>query len=132
MGLAKVRNVVIALALALVLVLPASAANPPLLTTAFTPGTPLQTTFRGSPAVAINYTDSLSGPILALVWLSVHNSLGQTVGIFVATASTSGGATVPVYVLMSGLATGHYTASVFAVTPGGVPISTTSTLSINL
>lgn len=130
--LERAWTVAFAVALSLILVSSVSAATQPLLTTSLTPGTPVQTTFQGLPAVAINYTDYLSGSTFVLVWLTVHNSLGQTVGNLIATAGMTDGQTLPFKFVVSGLASGQYTGYIFAVTASGVPISVTSPLSISI
>ena len=119
------------LALSLLLASVAGAASTPLLTTSLTAGTPVQTTIGGSPAVRIDYTNTLSTSMLVIAYLTVQNSLGQTVEVSVATANMNSGGTLPVYLVMYGLPSGHYTADVFATT-GGVPVSTVSSLSVTL
>ncbi len=133
-GVVRIAALIIALDLivATSFQLAIGATGTPLLTTSLSPGMPVQTTVQGTPAVAINYTDSLSGSTLVVVWLTVHNTLGQTAGNFVATASMTAGQTSPVYVVVFGLASGHYAGDLFGLTADGVPISVTSTLSISL
>ncbi len=110
----------------------ATGATTPLLTTSLVPKAPSQTTFQGNPAVVVNYNDTLPGSTLVIVWLIVHNSLGQTVDSYVATGSMKGGQAFPIYVIIFGLSPGHYDGALFAVTSTGVPISVTSTLSISV
>ncbi len=94
---------------------------------------PSQVTFNGSPAIKANYTNSPSVPSLVLCYLVVHNSAGQTIGIFLSTASVASGQIyLPFYVVMFGLPSGHYTGTVFVVTSDWVPLSTESTVSITL
>jgi len=131
----KLWILVPALLLSILLLFPAQAAlssGDPLLTTSLTASTPVQTSFNGNRAVSLNYTNTTTGPLLAIVWLSVQNSAGQTVGVFASTVTLSAGATVPVYVIIYGLAGGHYSGMVFAVTSDGVPISGASTVQISL
>lgn len=120
------------LALSLLLASAAGATSGPLLTTSLTATAPVQTTFNGNQAVKINYTDTLSTSMLVVAYLSVQNSQGQTVKTFVSTANMDSGGALPVYLVMYGLASGHYTGEVFVVTTDGVPVSSLSTLAISV
>jgi hypothetical protein len=128
-------TLVSAFLLSILVFLPAQAvfsSSVPLLTTSLIAGTPTQTTLQGNPAVTVSYTDNINVPFSpAIVWLSVQNSIGQTVGTFWGTVTISGGQTVPAYVIISGLESGHYTGAIFVVY-NGVPISTTSTIQLTL
>lgn len=131
----KLWTLVSVLLLSILVFLPAQTAfssSVPLLTTSLIAGTPIQTTLQGNQAVAINYTDNINAPFApAIVWLSVQNGIGQTVGTFWGTVTISGGQTIPAYVIISGLESGHYTGTIFVVY-NGVPVSTTSTVQLIL
>jgi hypothetical protein len=123
-----------AITLVLLVVLPANATSSPLLTSSLTASVAVQTTFQGATAVKVNYTDTLTGSMLVVIWLAVQNSNGQTVGVFVTTLNfaSGGGEKLTAYVVVSGVASGSYTANMFAVTVSGVPVSTTSTVTLSL
>ena len=108
----------------------AVAASPTYPTTSLSPNTPVQTTFQSQPAVVISYTDGLSGSTLVLVYMSIVNSMGQTVQISVATISAQSGQTNSAYLLFKTLPAGTYTGEIFATSVDAVPLSSTSTVSI--
>jgi hypothetical protein len=94
---------------------------------------PIETHFQGQQAVNINYTNTSSSSFSpAFVYLSVQNTLGQTVGVFYATANINAGNVAPVYLVIFGVPTGHYTGVIFATTPTGIPISGASTIAMTL
>ena len=105
--------------------------NDPYLTTTLTSGKPIQTSINGYNAIALNYTNTMTTPILAVIWASVQNQAGQTVATFVSTNNLPPGQTAPAVIAVTGLlANTAYTARIFALTTSGVPISTTSTLNL--
>lgn len=132
MGLGRARLALVALALVLVLVSGANAASQPLLTTSMTAGTAVQATFAGIPVIKVNYTDTISGYTVFFVWLTVQNSVGQTVGISHATENMTAGQTTLAVLALTGLAAGHYTGHIFVVTSSKVAVSATTTVSITL
>jgi hypothetical protein len=98
-----------------------------------TVGSPSQTSVGGYSGVSLSYQNNYDNQLQAVVFLTVQNSAGQTVGISSASVSISSGATQSTFVILPlGLAHGAYTGQVFAVTTSNSPISTTAQVQINV
>ena len=100
----------------------------------FTSGAaPIQTKVGPYQAIEVNITNNQPESVSAIAFVSLTNSQGQTVGIFTASASNVAAATsVVVYPVISGVASGTYTATIFVLSTSGVPLSPTTTLSVTL
>ena len=85
------------------------------------------------PGVTINYTSTYTSPFVAMVYLDVVNSAGQTVGVSIGSVNFSTNETIAAFVAFpsSGL-NGTFTAKVFAVSNTGVPVSVTSSMNVTL
>jgi len=117
---------------------PASLSVPPTLTVSSSPsgigtttltpsGTASESVVSGTPTVSQSFTNTASGPLSVYMWVSVSNSAGQTVGVFLGSSTIAAGATSQIGAALFNLPSGTYTATVFCTTPAGVVISTTST-----
>ncbi len=117
-----------ALALAPTLTVSSSATG--LTTTTLTPsGSASEATVSGTPTVSQTFTNTATGSVSVYMWVSVKNSAGQTVGVFLGSATMASGATATIGAALFNLPSGSYTASVFVTTTSGVVVSTTSTTS---
>jgi len=94
-------------------------------------GTPSQTTLGSNVAVQITYTNNSNGPVTAIVYAVVHNSLGQTVAYSTATLPLASGASGTAYPIIFGLPSGSYSVTLFVTSTTGVALSTTSTVSVS-
>jgi len=97
-------------------------------------GTPtVQTIGGGTKGIVATYTDNSNTAQTAIVFAVVHNAAGQTVYYTTATISpaANGGSAVAQLVLF-GLPSGSYTATLFATSTGGTAISGTTTVSVTL
>lgn len=91
---------------------------------------PTETTVGGYSGAQLVYTNTYAQPLSALVWLVAKNSLGQTIGIFVGSATMNSQQSVTVFIPTINLAAGSYSVSIFATTPSFVAISQVSTMSL--
>jgi len=120
--------------------IPASLSVAPTLTVNSSPtgiGTSTLTASGGATEAAVNgqatvsqtFTNTASGPLSVYMWVSVTNSAGQTVGVFLGSATIAAGATTPIGAALFNLPSGTYTATVFVTTTSGIVVSSTSTTS---
>ena len=93
---------------------------------------PVQTSIGGFAGVQVSYTNTYSQSMSAFVWVVVKNSNDQTVGIFVGAMTMNSAQTVAAFVPTFNLASGSYSAAVFATTTSSVAISGTSTVPLSL
>jgi hypothetical protein len=123
-------------ALMLTVPLSAYASSGPILTTTYTligtlhespcPGLPL-------PCITATYSNAIgSNATLGVIYAVVHNSIGQTILITFATVSPAAGANATSYLVMSGLASGTYNATVFAVNENYLAISVSSKFQVTV
>jgi hypothetical protein len=123
----------LAVLLTLVLAPMASATSPaPFLTTGLTHSMAAQGTLAGFQGVTINYTDTRSTGVFAFVYMDLTNSAGQTVLVQATTGNFTAGQSLVLFLPISGVGTGTYSASVFATNIDGVPISTVTTVQVVL
>ena len=87
---------------------------------------PLQSTIGGIGGIQVSYTNTYSQSISAFVWVTVKNSAGQAVGVFVGSVEINPGSTLSAFVPTFNLPSGKYTATVFATTQSFVAISIAS------
>jgi len=92
-----------------------------------TSGTPTESVVSGQATVSGTFTNQFTGTLSVYMWVSVKNAAGQTVGVFLGSATVVSGATVTIGAALFNLPSGSYTASVFLTTTTGVVASTTST-----
>jgi len=113
----------------LMLAVPSVGQTPPTyLSTSFTSGGMKQTVLSGYSGVLLNYTNTLSSPLTALIYMDVLNSAGQVAGVNVATCNFASNQTVRCFVVFpSSVPSGNYSVEVFATTASGVPVSGTLT-----
>ncbi len=92
-----------------------------------------QTTVNGFSGVLVNYTSTYSASIGTFIYLDLVNSGGQTVYWNVGTCNFAANQRVQCFVpIVSAVAKGMYTASVFVTTNSSIPISATSSLQVTL
>jgi hypothetical protein len=89
-------------------------------------------TIGGYQGVALTYSSSYYQQLSVFVWMAARNSQGQTVGLFLGSATIGSGGSVAVFVPAFNLPAGTYTASVFATTTGYIAVSATSSLSLTV
>lgn len=77
----------------------------------------------------IPYVNLFSSASIGIVFMVVHNYLGQTVEISTATLQLAAGANGTAYPIAFGLASGTYSATFFVTEASGVAIASTSTAS---
>lgn len=81
----------------------------------------------GYSAVGIPYLNTINATVTGIVFMVVHNYLGQTVEISTATLQLGAGANGTAFLIRFGLESGTYSATFFVTEPSGVSISTTAT-----
>ncbi|MDG6904779.1 MAG: hypothetical protein JRN20_03220 [Nitrososphaerota archaeon] len=97
------------------------------------PAAPVQTTLSSYKAIAVNVSNAQPTKLTAVVFVSLTNSAGQTAGIFTSTVnSLAPGTSTIAYVVLNGLASGTYTATIFVLSTSGVPLSQTTTVSVTI
>lgn len=99
-------------------------------TTTLTPsGSAAESLVNGQATVAQTFTNTASGPLSVYMWVSVMNTAGQTVGVFLGSATIGAGSSASIGAALFNLPSGTYTAQVFVTTTSGIVVSTTSTTS---
>jgi hypothetical protein len=107
-------------------------AGPTYPTTAITQSGMKETTINEFPGVLVNYTNGFSTQFSSFVYLDLVNQAGQTVYWTVGTCNFSAGEGAQCFVAFSSAPSGNYTADLFATNTSGVPVSTTSSLSVTI
>ena len=95
-------------------------------------GTPSVQTVGAYKAIVASYTNNSNAPQTAVVYAVVHNAAGQTVLISTSTISPAAGASAQAQLILFGLPSGSYTATLFVTSTGGTAISGTTTVSVTL
>lgn len=95
-------------------------------------GQPSIVQLSGSPTGKTNYQNNLNVTELGIVFMVIHNSVGQTVYITTATASIASGANSTTYDVVYGVPSGSYTATFFAMLPSGTAMSTPTSVQITI
>lgn len=92
-----------------------------------------ETTIAGYSGVLINYTNGLSTRLSSFVYVYLVNRAGQTIYWGVGSCNFSAGEEVQWFAVFSStVSSGNYTANLFVTTSTGVPVSTTSSLSVTV
>ena len=121
---------------ALVLAMPlgAFAATGPVTTTTYTlVGSLHVCQISGLRCISANYANAAnSTTTLGIVYAVLHNSIGQTVLFTTSTLTPSASANSTAYLIVEGLPSGVYSATVFAVDQNNVAISTNAVLKVTL
>ena len=118
----------------LLLVTPVSVAATPsqFLTTIMVPIAAGETVQQGHTGVSITLNNTFRSPIFVFVYLNLANALGQTVSVQVVLASISGYQSATFFFGLPNFAPGTYSATLFAVTTNGVPISNSTTVRVTI
>jgi hypothetical protein len=88
-------------------------------------GPPVYTALGPYQSVEISYINGINATVTGIVFMVVHNYLGQTVEISTATLTLAAGANGTAYPIAFGLAPCQYSASLFATSTSDVAISET-------
>jgi len=88
-------------------------------------GQPTVTTINNQPTAKVIYTNTLNVTIpLALVYIDLHNGMGQTVFVNGGTVGpVVAGANATAYVVIFNVPSGSYNATFFATLPNGAAMS---------
>jgi hypothetical protein len=81
---------------------------------------------------AMTYANSDNISLLGIVFLVVHNSLGQTLEISTGSVVLAAGANGTAFPVVFGLAPGIYEGTYFVIQPAGTAISSASTLNFTV
>ncbi len=100
-------------------------------------GSPSVQVLNGSPVGVVAFSNHLAIDVTGIVIMVLRNGTNQTVYYSTSTLTLSGGPTGTIgsaYIVEFGLAPGSYSATFFAFTFGGVPISapTTSPFTVSI
>ena len=95
-------------------------------------GQPSIVQLSGSPTGKVNYQSNLNVTVLGVVFLVVHNSLGQTVYISTATASINAGKNSTAFAVIFGVPSGAYSATFFATLASGTAMSVPTSIPLTL
>jgi hypothetical protein len=105
---------------------------PPLLTTSLSASYPKLATFASQSVVEITYTSHLNVSSTFIVYGVFHNSAGQVVYMTTASLTISVGGNQTAYLITSLLSHGSYRATLFAISTGGVVVSPSSSISVQV
>ena len=111
-------------------VVPASATA--YLTTTVTQTGIKHTTINGISGVLVNYTDSSTLSFTGYLYFDLSNPKSQSVAVSVATCNLIAGQTVSCFVVIPSVASGNYTARVFATTNETVAVSSLSSIQVTV
>jgi hypothetical protein len=78
------------------------------------------------------YHNNINVTVLGIVFMVLHNDMGQTVYFTSATLDIAAGANSTAYEVIFGLPSGNYDATFFAIAPSGVAISAATTATLTL
>jgi len=92
-------------------------------------GSATEASVSGQATVSQSFTNTASTSLSIYMWVSVKNSAGQTVGVFLGSATIAAGATTSIGAALFNLPSGTYTATVVCTTTSGIVVSSTSTTS---
>lgn len=95
-------------------------------------GSPNYTSLGPYHTVEITYANSANATMTGIVFMVVHNYLGQTVEISTATLTLTAGTNGMAFPIAFGLAQGQYSATLFTTSAAGVAITSTTTVSITV
>ena len=92
-----------------------------------------QTTISGYNGVLVNFTNTLPTAMTAFAYIDLANSAGQTVYWNVGSCSLTPSHVTQCFVSISpAVPAGNYTASVFATTGTGIPVSTVTSVKVTV
>jgi len=94
--------------------------------------TPVYGSLGPYPAFAIPYVNLFNATTTGIVFMVVHNSLGQTIQISTCVLQLGADANGTARTITFGLGPGMYSATFFVVSTGGYAISTTTTASFTV
>jgi len=95
-------------------------------------GTPSESTVNGQPTLSGTWTNAYTGSLGVYMWVDVMNAAGQTVGVYLGSATAASGSSVTIAAALFNLPSGTYTATVFLTTTSGTVVSKTSTASFSI
>lgn len=86
----------------------------------------------GNEGVELTYSNNGGASFQALVWMTAHNSQGQTIGIFASEIYVQPNTNVSVFIPIFALPAGNNQVSIFATTFQGIAVSSTTPASISI
>jgi hypothetical protein len=92
----------------------------------FETGDPVYAPLGPYTSFGTTYANGINATVTGVVFMVVHNSLGQTVQISTCVLQLAAGANGTAYTIAFGLASGEYSATFFVVSTGGYAISSTT------
>ncbi len=97
-------------------------------------GQPTVSVLNGNPTAKVTYLNNVNVTIpLGLVFVVLHNSVGQTAYINVGSVSSvASGTNSTAFIVIYGVQSGAYTASIFAELPSGTAMSAPTAISVTL
>jgi len=95
-------------------------------------GTPSVSKSGANTIISATFTNNSNAPQTAYIYAVVHNALGQTVYYTTATVSPAAGSSQAGQLVLFGLPSGTYSATVFAVSTSGTAISSTTTVTVTI
>ena len=127
------QGLVASFVLVLFVVPAVAAAAPTYPTTGVARNSIAQTRIGGYQGVLVNYTSTFTSSFDAFVYMDLTNAAGQTVGWNVGYCNFAPSASAKCFVAVPiTLASGTYTAHVFAATSTGVAVSVESTVTVTI
>jgi len=95
-------------------------------------GTPAVSKSGGNTIISAAFTNNSNAPQTGYIYAVVHNALGQTVYYTTATVSPAAGASQTGQLVLFGLPSGTYSATIFVVSTSGTAISGTTNVSVTI
>jgi len=92
-------------------------------------GAPTEAAVNGQATVSQTFTNTASSQLSVYMWVSVQNAAGQTVGVFLGSATIAAGGSATIAAALFNLPSGSYTATAFVTTTSGIVVSSTSSTS---
>jgi len=92
-------------------------------------GAPAEAAVNGQATVSQTFTNTASSSLSVYMWVSVQNAAGQTVGVFLGSATVTAGGSSTIAAALFNLPSGTYTATTFVTTTSGIVVSSTSSTS---
>lgn len=110
----------------------AAGSTSPVLDNAMVAVSASQASCLGEQGVSVTYNDTTAQPVSGEIIASIQNSAGNTVYISAQVADFAPKQERTFCFGPAGLPSGSYTARLFVADPSGVPVSVTSTVTVNL
>jgi hypothetical protein len=98
----------------------------------FEVGPPVYAQLGAYQAFKVSYVNFANANVTGIVYLVVHNRLGQTAEYSTSTLQLAAGANGTAYPIAFGLPSGEYSATLFVATPSGVAISVPTTAAFSV